>query len=165
MGSPACNPAVGLLEHAVLRGLVRCACVLSAWVCPGHTMHAAAGGWLHAPRLLNILLTWLLCHCVQVFQLVEQQGGKPSGQDLAPLLHLYKARLALACQNHKAAKKEVRQPPIAASPLVVALCNHTTSWRALTAHTLAFQQCCQGYGLSLRPQMHHRPGLLSMQHM
>jgi hypothetical protein len=46
---------------------------------------------------------------VQVFQLVREQGGKPSGQDLDPLLHLYKARLALACQNHKAAKKEVSQ--------------------------------------------------------
>jgi hypothetical protein len=44
---------------------------------------------------------------VQVFQLVQQQGGQPPDQDLAPLLHLYKARLALACHNHKAAKKEV----------------------------------------------------------
>lgn len=44
----------------------------------------------------------------EVFELVQQQGGKAPGHDLAPLLHLYKARLALACNNHKAAKKEVR---------------------------------------------------------
>lgn len=48
-----------------------------------------------------------LCLCAQVFQLVQQQGGQPPSHDLAPLLHLYKARLALACHNHKAAKKEV----------------------------------------------------------
>jgi len=39
---------------------------------------------------------------------VERQGGSLPGRDLSPLLHLYKARLALACHNHKAAKKEVR---------------------------------------------------------
>lgn len=44
---------------------------------------------------------------MQVFELLRQQGGKAPGHDLAPLLHLYKARLALACHNHKAAKKEV----------------------------------------------------------
>ncbi|WIA08513.1 hypothetical protein OEZ85_007947 [Tetradesmus obliquus] len=44
----------------------------------------------------------------QVAQLVEQQGGQLSGMDLPALLHLYKARLAIACCNHKAAKKEVR---------------------------------------------------------
>ena len=44
---------------------------------------------------------------LQVWQLVQQQGGKVPSCQLAPLLHLYKARLALACHNYKAAKKEV----------------------------------------------------------
>jgi hypothetical protein len=45
---------------------------------------------------------------LQVSQLVEQQGGQLSGSDVPALLHMYKARLAMACCNHKAAKKEVR---------------------------------------------------------
>lgn len=48
---------------------------------------------------------------LQIFQLVQQKGGKIAGRDLAPLLHLYTARLALACHNRKAAKKEVSACP------------------------------------------------------
>jgi hypothetical protein len=44
-----------------------------------------------------------------VSQLVEQQGGQMSGIDVPALLHMYKARLAIACCNHRAAKKEVRR--------------------------------------------------------
>lgn len=54
---------------------------------------------------VNVMV--VCCVLVQVCQLVEQQGGTPTGHDLGPLLHLYKALLALACNNHKAAKKEV----------------------------------------------------------
>lgn len=38
---------------------------------------------------------------------MQQQGGRLPARDLGPLLHMYKARLAVACNNHKAAKKEV----------------------------------------------------------
>jgi hypothetical protein len=64
-----------------------------------HRLLSPAGtfNWLHA----------VVSVCMQVFQLVQQQGGQLPNQDLAPLLHLYKARLAVACHNHKAAKKEV----------------------------------------------------------
>ncbi|KAF6264492.1 hypothetical protein COO60DRAFT_127921 [Scenedesmus sp. NREL 46B-D3] len=44
----------------------------------------------------------------QVSQLVAQQGGQLCGMHVPALLHLYKARLAMACCNHKAAKKELR---------------------------------------------------------
>jgi hypothetical protein len=60
---------------------------------------------LHSHPGVGVILVWRVL--VQVCQLVEQQGGVPPGHDLGPLLHLYKARLALACNNHKAAKKEV----------------------------------------------------------
>lgn len=59
--------------------------------------------WDEAPQSFLVVL-WGL----QVWLLVQQQGGKPPGHNLGPLLHLYKARLALACHNYKAAKKEVR---------------------------------------------------------
>eukprot|EP00775_Hariotina_reticulata_P010458 gene10458-10616_t len=45
-----------------------------------------------------------------VFQSVEQQGGMLMGVHLQALLHLYKARLAMGCNNFKAAKKECALP-------------------------------------------------------
>jgi len=44
---------------------------------------------------------------LQVLRSVEQQGGMLLGVHLQALLHLYKARLAMVCNNFKAAKKEV----------------------------------------------------------
>jgi hypothetical protein len=61
---------------------------------------------LASPGICNMRM--LCAVAPQVGQLVEQQGGQLSGMDVPALLHLYKARLAIACCNHKVAKKEVR---------------------------------------------------------
>lgn len=64
--------------------------------------------------------------CVQVVEVVEQQGGQLPCMDVPALLHLYKARLAMACSNQKAAKKEV------------GAASHGVYQIATTSHALAF---------------------------
>lgn len=75
----------------------------------------------HQARLLNtpyltysrtqahgrLLLNLLCCVSSQVQLLVCARDGTVCGVDVPALLHLYKARLAMACGNFKAAKKEV----------------------------------------------------------
>jgi hypothetical protein len=67
----------------------------------------------------------------QVSQLVEQQGGQLSGLDVPALLHMYKARLAMACCNHKAAKKEVRTHTV--KSMETAACR---------IHVQRYAECC-----------------------
>jgi hypothetical protein len=81
----------------------------------------------------------LVCTGVlQVSQLVEQQGGLMSGMDVPALLHMYKARLAIACCNYKAAKKEVRTHIGSANQLhTIPTCREETSYAMVSARV-----CC-----------------------
>lgn len=54
-------------------------------------------------------------------QVLEQQDAFVLGVDVPALLHLYKARLALACHNYKAAKKEVGHAATDAARMVCIL--------------------------------------------